>query len=162
MIIQLKKMVQAAKIVYAMPGIRLFFPARILPRLSTMIYLNFSTWISTLQHNCNTLGEMQHSRSANCRCICDYPDNLECDPDAMQLMMDYPWPGNVCELPNAVEHCMILARNGRVKSSALPYATTGPAATCIVRIKALSEEVHYQFVCSGRHTGMNKVRPGTG
>jgi len=62
------------------------------------------------------------------RYICDklvsrgYPDNLECDPDAMQLMMDYPWPGNVRELSNAVEHGMILAKNGRVKSSSLPYA----------------------------------------
>jgi len=60
--------------------------------------------------------------------ICDklvsrgYPDNLDCDPDAMQLMMDYPWPGNVRELSNAVEHGMILAKDGRVKSSSLPYA----------------------------------------
>jgi len=37
-------------------------------------------------------------------------------------MMDYPWPGNVRELSNAVEHGMILAKNGRVKSSSLPYA----------------------------------------
>lgn len=62
------------------------------------------------------------------RYICDklvsrgYPANLDCDPDAMQLMMDYPWPGNVRELSNAVEHGMILAKNGRVKSSSLPYA----------------------------------------
>lgn len=50
-----------------------------------------------------------------------YPDNLNCDQDAMQLMMDYPWPGNVRELTNAVEHGMILAENGRVKASSLPY-----------------------------------------
>lgn len=61
------------------------------------------------------------------RFICDqlvsrgYPDNLKCDEDAMQLMMDYPWPGNVRELANAVEHGMILAKNGKVKSSSLPY-----------------------------------------
>jgi PAS domain S-box-containing protein len=61
------------------------------------------------------------------RFICDqlvgrgYPNNLQCDEDAMQLMMDYPWPGNVRELANAVEHGMILAKNGKVKSSSLPY-----------------------------------------
>jgi PAS domain S-box-containing protein len=61
------------------------------------------------------------------RYICDqlvsrgYPDDLDCDHDAMQLMMDYPWPGNVRELANAVEHGMILAENGRVKASSLPF-----------------------------------------
>ncbi|HHJ17069.1 MAG TPA: AAA family ATPase [Gammaproteobacteria bacterium] len=79
------------------------------------------------------------------RYICDklvsrgYPDNLECEADAMQLMMDYPWPGNVRELSNAVEHGMILAKNGRVKSSALPYAIR-----------------HY------RHDSNSTARPATG
>ena len=50
-----------------------------------------------------------------------YPDNLECDKEAMRLMMDYPWPGNVRELANAVEHGMILAEGGRVTSNSLPY-----------------------------------------
>jgi len=59
--------------------------------------------------------------------ICDqlvsrgYPDNIECEDSAMQLMMDYPWPGNVRELTNAVEHGMILAKNGRVKADSLPF-----------------------------------------
>lgn len=59
--------------------------------------------------------------------ICDqlvgqgYPKNLECEHEAMQLMMDYPWPGNVRELSNAVEHGMILAKNGKVKASSLPH-----------------------------------------
>jgi DNA-binding NtrC family response regulator len=59
--------------------------------------------------------------------VCDqlasrgYPDNLECEQEAMRLMMDYPWPGNVRELSNAVEHGMILAENGFVKSNSLPY-----------------------------------------
>ncbi len=50
-----------------------------------------------------------------------YPDNLECENEAIRLMMDYPWPGNVRELSNAVEHGMILAKNGKVEASSLPY-----------------------------------------
>jgi transcriptional regulator with PAS, ATPase and Fis domain len=59
--------------------------------------------------------------------VCDqlvrrgYPPNLECDQEAMRLMMDYPWPGNVRELSNAVEHGMILAESGIVKPCSLPY-----------------------------------------
>ncbi|MCO6414294.1 MAG: sigma 54-interacting transcriptional regulator [Thiogranum sp.] len=59
--------------------------------------------------------------------VCDqlasrgYPDDLQCEQEAMRLMMDYPWPGNVRELSNAVEHGMILAENGIVKANSLPY-----------------------------------------
>ena len=57
----------------------------------------------------------------------------------MQLMMDYPWPGNVRELANAVEHGMILAKNGKVKSSSLPYDVRHHHAEAETEAKQASE-----------------------
>lgn len=61
-----------------------------------------------------------------------YPERLHCTEEAMGLMIDYPWPGNIRELANAVEHAMILARNGVVSSDCLPrsvreYRTAEPS-----------------------------------
>ncbi len=41
-------------------------------------------------------------------------------PDAMELLMDYPWPGNIRELENLVERLAILKGNGTIETSDLP------------------------------------------
>jgi DNA-binding NtrC family response regulator len=45
---------------------------------------------------------------------------LEVAPETMGLLERYPWPGNVQELRNAVEHAVILASEGRLRPSDLP------------------------------------------
>ena len=49
-----------------------------------------------------------------------YPGGLEYSADAMAMLLNYPWPGNVRELANAVEHAMILAKDGLISSKCLP------------------------------------------
>ncbi len=46
--------------------------------------------------------------------------NVKFDKSAWQALLNYPWPGNIRELSNAVEHCVICADQGKVELDSLP------------------------------------------
>ncbi|PLX91348.1 MAG: Fis family transcriptional regulator [Desulfuromonas sp.] len=43
-------------------------------------------------------------------------------PSTMRRLLDYPWPGNIRELVNVVERCVVLGAKGNLDDSALPPA----------------------------------------
>jgi len=48
----------------------------------------------------------------------------EIAPDAMKLLMEYNWPGNVRQLENAIERACLTARDGMIQVTDLPPDTT--------------------------------------
>lgn len=49
-------------------------------------------------------------------------------PEAFAKLLDYPWPGNIRQLQNAIEFCVILAENGTVGEKQLPKELMLPPA----------------------------------
>ena len=46
------------------------------------------------------------------------------DPDDMHLLLDYPWPGNVRQLENAISHAVILCQGTMINRHHMPRFLT--------------------------------------
>jgi two-component system, NtrC family, response regulator HydG len=50
------------------------------------------------------------------------------EPEVMQILCSYPWPGNVRELQNAIERCVVLAKDEAITTAGLPASITQSGA----------------------------------
>jgi len=51
------------------------------------------------------------------------------DPDALDALRSYSWPGNVRQLKNCLERAVILANNGRITLAELPPEVARPTVS---------------------------------
>jgi DNA-binding NtrC family response regulator len=50
-------------------------------------------------------------------------------PEAMQILLNYSWPGNIRELENAIERASVTSRDSTIEPSHLPPEIVAPAKT---------------------------------
>jgi DNA-binding NtrC family response regulator len=62
----------------------------------------------------------------------------ELEPQALEAMRAYSWPGNVRQLKNCLERAVILSNNGRITTNDLPPEVARPSAPSAVFITAPS------------------------
>jgi transcriptional regulator with PAS, ATPase and Fis domain len=55
------------------------------------------------------------------------------DPDAMKVLLDYKWPGNIRELHNVVEYAFAVGRGSTLRISELPPEFREPRTTELVK-----------------------------
>lgn len=49
------------------------------------------------------------------------------EPDAMEVLLDYPWPGNIRELENVIERALVLTEGDKISLDDLPESVRRPA-----------------------------------
>ena len=69
-------------------------------------------------------------------------------PDAIALMQEYPWPGNIRELRTVIERVILLNRGSdhEIRAQDLPLMTAAPSNRAMVGSKTTLEELERQHI----------------
>jgi transcriptional regulator with PAS, ATPase and Fis domain len=85
----------------------------------------------------------------------------ELTPDAMDILQRYPWPGNIRELQNVIEHVVSIAAGAAVTADDLPRSLVTAALGTVVRSRERRRQVAddlYDSVMSGKYDFWNHVQ----
>src|SRR5205807_857517 len=66
-------------------------------------------------------------------------------PEAMDLLLKFPWPGNVRQLENAIERACVTAREGQIRIENLPQDLTRPTRSAAPLTVDLSRSLPEQL-----------------
>ena len=89
------------------------------------------------------------------------------DRDAMEILLEYPWPGNIRELENVLERAIVLSDDGRVEAEDLPLHVREPdlpelgeeTADDDLSVKRRSAELERRLIQRAlQRTGGNRTR----
>ncbi len=78
--------------------------------------------------------------------------------EAMKILMDYPWPGNIRELQNAMEHAYVLVKGNVIEASDLPaeildFHKTQTPLPAKDKNHELSASVYYSDIFKSKKSG---------
>ncbi len=77
----------------------------------------------------------------------------EISPAAMELLMNYPWPGNIRELENAIERAVVICQGKRIEPEHLPLQRTAKTFGFSQEALEAVEKAHIQRIL--QRTGWN-------
>jgi len=66
-------------------------------------------------------------------------------PDALKTLMDYEWPGNIRELINVVERCVVLSQGDEITKDLLPPDMAKSNGIAHVGVKAVLDNIELTF-----------------
>ena len=71
-------------------------------------------------------------------------------PDALGMLVDYPWPGNVRKLENAIEHLVVTSRNDVICVDDMPLSIRTPRAVAVrlkgERRRTVADDLYRQVI----------------
>lgn len=74
---------------------------------------------------------------------------LKLAPSALDLIMKYPWPGNIRELENVIERIAILEDGPMIEASAFPSDMLNTTGTAPAKEEAVKKQTAVSFSCPG-------------